>query len=381
MYPAFRLILCAAASAYTLREVICLKQRTAALSLTAALLCGMLLLTQTAVQTAAVLAERLAYCLQTLIPSLFGCTVLAELLQSTGCMQAEGGCLRQFAERCGLPPQILPVFLLSQIAGYPVGAGLLARETAAGTLRRESAVRLSYVCFGGGPAFLVGFAGARLFGCAAAGWVMLSAAVLSNLLLFLVMPIPPHHIVHSVQPVRLDAETVSGAVSRTVQSMTAICGTVLLFGMLLHIADTLHLFGILSRVLHLPVQTVSAVCSAAADITQLPGLFHIGLPFRVLLPLCAGMLSFGGCCAQMQACALGAAGLRFQRLAVMRIPAALMTALLTAAAAPLIPLPESLPVFAPQAAVSQSGSVLPGLMILFTGLLAAGTVSAREQPS
>ena len=335
----------------------------------AGLLAGTALLAQHAEKVAAVLAQRISYCLETLIPSIFGCMLLADLLCRSGCMTAGRG-LRRIAQRLHLPPTVCGVFAVSQIAGYPVGAALLAQEAERGQISHETARRYAAVCFGGGPAFLVGLAGAKLFGSAAAGWLLLAAAVCSNFLLLVILPKPQFTQpmpVHAPE-ITLNAAAVTQSVSRTLRSLAGISGTVMLFGILLSAMDFLHVFDFLSRILHIPAQTLRPILTSAADITQLAGIFRIGLPFRVLMPLAAGLLSFGGCCAQMQTCALGVSGLRMERLMAVRLCAALLTALLTALFAPLIPLPDAAAVFAPAAAVSRSGSVLPGLMILCTGL-------------
>ena len=338
----------------------------------AGLLAGMAILVQHAETVSAVLAQRIGCCLETLIPSLFGCMLLADLLCRCGCLTA-GRIMRRIAQRLHLPPPVCGIFTVSQIAGYPVGAVLLRQEAERGQISHETARRYAAVCFGGGPAFLVGLAGAKLFGSAAAGWLMLAAAVCSNFLMLVMLPKPPCTAQTPAHPPEtvLNAAVLTQSVSRTLRSLAGICGAVLLFGILLTAMDLLHVFDLLSRILHIPVQTLRPVLTAAADITQLAGIFRIGLPFRVLLPLAAGLLSFGGCCAQLQTCALGVSGLRMGRLMALRLCAAILTALLTALFAPLIPLPDAAAVFAPAAAVSRSGSVLPGLMILCTGLFTA----------
>ena len=340
--------------------------------ITAVLLAGMALTAQLSGTFSGMLRERLIYCMQTLIPSIFGCMLLADILCRSGCMNA-GRILRRIAQILHLPASVSGIFAVSQIAGYPVGAALLKQECERGSLSAESARRFTAVCFGGGPAFLVGLAGAQLFGSAAAGWMMLAAAVMSNFLLLVILPKPPVSVqcADRAQKISLNAGILTESVAHTVHALLNICGAVMLFGILLTAADVLHLFDLLSRMLHIPVQTLRPVLAAAADITQLPAVFRIGLPYRVLLPLCAGLLSFGGCCAQIQACALGVPGMQFARLTAVRLLAGLLTALLTALLVPLISLPETVPVFAPAFAVSKSGSLLPGVMILCTGLIAA----------
>ena len=89
------------------------------------------LLAAHAAETAAVTAERLRLCLETLIPSLFGCMAAANLLTDSGAAAWFGERMRFAARLLRLPPELLTVFFVSQIAGYPVGTLLLCRMTSA----------------------------------------------------------------------------------------------------------------------------------------------------------------------------------------------------------------------------------------------------------
>lgn len=51
------------------------------------------------------------------------------------------------------------VFLLSQFAGYPVGAGMLCTLVKQHCITKKDGEKLLCVCYGGGPAFFVGIVG------------------------------------------------------------------------------------------------------------------------------------------------------------------------------------------------------------------------------
>ncbi|MBR4201753.1 MAG: hypothetical protein IKQ91_10910 [Oscillospiraceae bacterium] len=342
-------------------------------ALTAALLC---LLAWLAGQSAAVtqmLQARTVLCLQTLIPSLFGCMALCDLLTASGAAAWLGTKLRHPAKLLRIPPEVLCIFLVSQIAGYPVGTVLLRRMTEQGRLSGAAAAKLSCVCFGGGPAFLVGLAGVQLFGSAAAGWLMLGACVLANCIL-LVLTCRSQDSVSNEESaaaaVRLNAECITSAVSRTMRSLAGICGMVLLFGILTLLCDFLGIIALSVRLggaAGISEQTVRAFFAAFMDVTALQGLFFCGLPFRPLLAISAGMLSFGGICVHWQCLALGSGTVSARRLLCIRLSAALLTALITYAAAGAITLPEAAEVFAHSTKLTENGSVLPALMIFLTG--------------
>lgn len=317
------------------------------------------------------LRDRIALCLQTLIPSLFGCMALTDLLTATGAAAWLGERLRHLARALRLSPELLTVFLVSQIAGYPVGTLLLRRMTDARRLSSEDATQLSCACFGGGPAFLVGLAGVQLFGSAAAGWLMLGACILANVCILMLvrpqaLPIARTH----PATVRLTADALTGAVSRTMRSLAGICGMVLLFGILMQLCELCGITALLVRMggaVGIPAQTVRAVLAAALDITQLHRLMMCGLPFRAVLAAAAALLSFGGICVQFQCIALGGGTVHGGRLLAMRLLAAVIAGAVTFLFAGRIPLPETAAVFATRTVISKSGSIVPALLIFCTG--------------
>ena len=323
---------------------------------------------------AAVLQNRITLCLHTLIPSLYGSMLTAALLRDSGAAARIGRRLRRIGLALGMPPPVFSIFLLSQAAGYPVGAVLLRDAADAHGISRADAARLSYFCCGAGPAFAVGMAGTQLLGSPAAGWCLLLACFLANLVpaaIFLRCIPCTAAADDPIAPVRLDARCITGAAAGTMRSLAAVCGMVLLFGVLSAMGALLHLPQLVSslcRMAHLPVQTVSAVIAAALDITQIHGIYTCGLHLHTLLPLAAALLSFGGICVHWQCLALGVQQMHPARMLGVRLGCALLAAGFMRMLLPLIPLPETAAVFAHRTALSQSGSILPGVLILLTGL-------------
>ena len=352
-----------------------LRRKPAVSACTALLLTGcMLLLSAHAEAVSAVLYGRVMLCLRTLVPSLYGCTMLGALLCMSGAAQALGHSLRFAADRLHLSHGAFGIFLVSQLAGYPVGSMLLRQASERGDLTEQDAARLSCVCFGGGPAFLIGLAGGQLLGSNACGLCIMLCGMCANLIMAAVMrPQREPARESGGSGCRLDAGMLTDAAAAAVRSMTMICAAVLLFGVIgctAELCGILRLLTALGGVCGIAPHTVRAAVSAFADVTQLADLAACGLPDPVLIPLTAGLLSFGGCCVLIQCRAVGVRSLRLRTLFLSRISAALLTAFLVRLCLPLLPL--SLPecaaeAFAHQTAVSESGSVLPALLIFLTG--------------
>lgn len=329
------------------------------------------LLAANADDAAAVTAERLRLCTDTLIPSLFGCMAAANLLIASGTAAWLGTRLRRIARLLRISPEVLTVFLVSQIAGYPVGTLLLCQMVKANRLSPDMANRYACICFGGGPAFLVGFAGCRLFGNRVIGWLMLCGCVLSNLILLLLLPNKEMTVLDEKPfAIRLTAHSLPDAVSGAMRSLTAICGMVMLFGLLTLLCEQIGLIAGLVRLgsnLGLSAQTVRAWTAALCDVTQLPMLFECGLSYRMLTALSAALLSFGGICVQLQCTALSGTQLRLRNLFLFRLVAGGLTFLIVFALSGMLGDSEAAQVFRHSATVSHTGSPLPAFLIFCTG--------------
>lgn len=340
--------------------------------MTAAIL--LILIALTAVNAAAVAAllwQRIRLCLETLIPSLFGCMVLANLLTAGGAAAWLGGRMRHFARLLRIPPEVLTIFVISQIAGYPVGTLLLRQCADRGRIPQDTAARMSYVCFGGGPAFLVGLAGAQMFGNAAAGWCMMAACIAANLILLVISGhgLPQTAALPPVT-VRSSPEMLTEAVRDAMRSLAAICGMVLLFGVMMQLCEVIGLTAGLCALagrLGIAPQTVRALFAAVSDVTQLPYLMHCGLSYRILFSLTGGLLSFGGICVHLQCEALGGGRVRMGKMLVIRLFAALLTAWMLYPLSGMLSLPEQAAAFAVRRAVPAIGSPFPALLIFCTG--------------
>jgi len=340
--------------------------------MTAAIL--LILIALTAVNAAAVaelLRQRIQLCLETLIPSLFGCMVLANLLTACGAAAWLGSRMRPLAQIMHIPPEVLTIFVISQIAGYPVGTLLLRQSADCGHIPQDIAARMSYVCFGGGPAFLVGLAGAQMLGNAAAGWCMMATCIAANLILLAIFGHGlPQTAEFSPATVRSSPEMLTEAVRDAMRSLAAICGTVLMFGVMMQLCEAIGLTAglcVLAGRFGIAPQTVRALLAAVSDVTQLPYLMHCGLSYRILFSLTGGLLSFGGICVHLQCTALGGGRVRMGKMLVIRLFAALLTAWMLYPLTGMFALPEQAAVFAVHRAVPAAGSPIPALLIFCTG--------------
>lgn len=320
----------------------------------------------------ALLAQRLQFCLEILIPSLYGSMALCNLLVLSGGVKILGRMFSVLGRLLHCPVSAVGVFVLSQIAGYPVGNLMLRHLTETGELTADEAKRFASLCFGGGPSFLVGFAGAQMLGSAAAGWLLFISCFLANLVAAILLR--PKQTIWDTEGEKASrihpAAMAVKAAEQSMQSLLRICAVVLLAGVIWFLLEQLGIIGVLSKIGYVfgltPAQS-QAILGAVADVTQLSAVCRSGLPFEILLPLMGALLSFGGVCVHMQCISLGVSGIHLTAMLRIRLLTALLAAGICMLLLPLFSFDRVIEVFAPICKVSASGSCLPALLILCTG--------------
>ncbi len=270
-------------------------------------------------------------CLEVIIPSLFAFTVLSVFLTKSGLYRVAlrpltfplSKLLRIDEELCGL-------FLLSNIGGYPVGASLISEMYGNGRISRDTAARLLCFCYGSGPSFIVGIAGLRVFGSAAAGLALYAACFLGSLVNALIVRAGGRL---DISPTKnkpaVTADCFIGSVISAARVMFTVCAMITAFSvvisMLGFIGADRAFAALLSR---LGAGELSeGVFPALLEISRLRDI----LPVNGAMPLCAGLLSFGGACVVLQVAAL-ARDIPLGKFLLFRVPAMMVSA---AAAVPL----------------------------------------------
>lgn len=174
------------------------------------LICAVCLLTNPKAANQGAL-KGILLCGKSAIPSLFPMTFLTVML----CRIAGGG--------------ILPVWLLSLISGYPVGARLIQNRLESGAINEKQAQRGMLFCVNAGPAFIVTAVGYAWLGNIRLGWLLLLAHLLGSLVVFLLCK---GHALEKT-PVSDNTEpfldTFTQSARESTNAMVQICGWIVLF--------------------------------------------------------------------------------------------------------------------------------------------------------
>ena len=245
-------------------------------------------------------------------PALFPFFFFTRILTSVGTAQILGDALKKpIAKLYNCPSVGGYVFFMSAISGYPVGSRLLSDLYAAGVIDRRQAKAVSAFTSTSGPLFVVGTVGTVMFGSASFGYLLLAVHFAGAVLNGFIYRIKKADAKEYAELLRTppDFDDLLGkSMTSALTSLFVVGGYIAIFSM---IADVLTDFGIVDA-LAAPLSSLYSAVGwdpAMAHGTVL-GLIEItrgcqslsqcGAQIKTVLPVAAGLLSFGGLSVSLQ---------------------------------------------------------------------------------
>ena len=245
-------------------------------------------------------------------PALFPFFFFTRILTSVGTAQILGDALKKpIAKLYNCPSVGGYVFFMSAISGYPVGSRLLSDMYAAGIIDRRQAKAVSAFTSTSGPLFVVGTVGTVMFGSASFGYLLLAVHFAGAVLNGFIYRIKKADAKEYAELLRTppDFDDLLGkSMTSALTSLFVVGGYIAIFSM---IADVLTDFGIVDA-LAAPLSSLYSAVGwdpAMAHGTVL-GLIEItrgcqslsqcGVQIKTVLPVAAGLLSFGGLSVSLQ---------------------------------------------------------------------------------
>lgn len=248
-------------------------------------------------------------CLTVIIPSLFALTVMSKLLISTDIYRLASAPLSPLSRYVfRIPPEWLAVLLISQIAGYPIGAALIGNMYSKGQISRSDGEYLLCFCIAPGPAFIYAVSSAVCPSCgevSRAVFISVSGVNILGAALFGLWRKIPESSSVKVSP-KLTAQTFISSVEEGSKAMIMICAVIVFAGAALGCMEKIGLFslieGLLSKAFPLEGTNLKPLVRAFFEISNLTAIKSSDS--LKLLPAAAMLLSFGGICVHMQISAL-----------------------------------------------------------------------------
>lgn len=320
-------------------------------------------------------------CLEVVIPALFAFTVLAIYLQRSGLYRTALRPLTfPLSKLLGIPEELCAVFILANIGGYPVGARLLSGLVRSGRLSRKDAGRMLCCCYGSGPSFVIGTAGAEVFGSAAAGGIIYGACFVSSVIIALAVCRTGERITLTggSEGCDLSAECFISSADSGARVMYTVCIMAAAFAAVTALLDIAGVTGLAAGLLHTAGLGGNAdrLFPALLEVTRVRDMLPDG---ALAAPLCAAVLSFGGVCVLMQVSAVSGGLVPVKPLVISRLPAALISAALAFPAGMIAePAAQAYSANAPQARLFSVNAGMSVCVMIMAGILIYSGEKARS---
>ncbi len=266
----------------------------------------------------AAVSQALSRCVNIIIPSLFIMMIISRILAD---LKVPGFMKRIFKPVgyiTGLNGQLLPVFLMSNIGGFPIGASMTAQLVKKGVISEKQAPVVASYCFSSGPAFLIGAVGLCAYGNKNIGSVMLISCVLANLAACTV-----YNKLFKIRIERysLDSEKSIGiaeAIADSGMALFKMCAVIVAFSAVGVICEKcVKLLGLSDK--------ISDILMSVTEITNIEKLGAYG---GSLISVSTAIVSFGGLCVWLQNAALVNKQFSVIKTLLLRIPIAALSGLL-----------------------------------------------------
>lgn len=232
-------------------------------------------------------ANGIFLCIRTVIPSLFPFFILSGILNSTIIGQVIP-LLRPLGKVCKIPSGAESLLLLGFLAGYPVGAQLVAQACRDGKISLSTAKRMVTFCNNAGPAFLFGMV-APMFSHSYIALVLWCSQILCSLLVGFILPS------EDLSPCSLNKGkgiSVSDAMNAAIKTTAAVCGWVIAFRIVLEFCVRWFLWRFPAEMQVL----ISGLLELSNGCVKLAEISNEGVRFLIASIL----LSCGGICVTMQ---------------------------------------------------------------------------------
>lgn len=202
-----------------------------------------------------------------------------------------------------ISPDFFPVFLISQAAGYPIGAALIDKMTEEKKISPDEASQMLCFCIAPGPAYIAAVARAAAPDtpgiCGSVFTAVMGANLLGLLLTSFKRKIPPPS--DEKAEITFSAKLFTDSVRSGAESMTSICSMIIFMAAVMGILGKAGVLKgislILSEPMNVPAPKIYPFIRSFLEISNLTVIFG---DYFLTIPAAAALLSFGGICVHLQ---------------------------------------------------------------------------------
>lgn len=233
-------------------------------------------------------------CLNIIIPSLFAFTAVSMMIVKSNAIRYISLPLHPLSKYLfHMPDELFSVFIISCIAGYPVGIKLLSEILDNGRIDKRTAENMSVVCFCGGPAFYSGSIGLAVFGSTKTGMLIFASVAGANLISAIIIGHLTKPEIHSSKGAdSFDTADLCSCITLAGRTMISICTMIVFFSSLIAILEECGIICSISELFGLTLNGSTAI-KGLLEISCITKLRDH--PYELLPEICA-ICSFGGLC-------------------------------------------------------------------------------------
>lgn len=229
-------------------------------------------------------------CIYIIVPSLFAIMTFSGILIKSGIM-GQGNVIR--------------IFALSMLAGYPIGAGMISEEFERNNITKKQAELYISVCFGAGSSFIFGCVSDILFSGSSAGIIILVSTISVNFSALLLIMFTERKNRKKKQKcsnnIKFNSEMLVNSVTSGGKNIFKVCVMIMFFSVFSCILKgsgiSTFISEIFSKIFRIDSVTASAMTESILEVTNLGTLERNNY---TLLPFVCSAVSFGGICVMLQ---------------------------------------------------------------------------------
>lgn len=245
----------------------------------------------------------------TVLPALFPFFFFSRILTSLDVASSmEKFLAKPFKFMFNSPPVSGYIFIIALLSGYPIGAKLIADCYSMGLIDEDEAKNISLFTSTSGPLFIVGSVGINMMNNKTAGFIMLISHYIGAILNGLILVNRRKKSQNIKEMVKTNITTydnmLSDSITSSILSVAIVGGYIAIFCMLVDVLNDFKIVPLFEAIFNfckIPPKLSNGIVVSFVEITRgCKSLSDSGFPLAATVPICAGIISFGGLSVTLQ---------------------------------------------------------------------------------
>ncbi|MBR1384794.1 MAG: hypothetical protein IJ555_13455 [Ruminococcus sp.] len=235
-------------------------------------------------------------CVYIIVPSLFSFMAVSKLLIKTDTLKILFKPLDFLLYKLfEIPKGFIGLFVLSNIAGYPIGASIINEMLKTGKTDKASAQSLFICCYAAGPAYIINAVGLGIYNSMRVGLVLLLSVITTNFLLaIIVIRVFKPNIIDTTSTSTDFGNALTASVTEAGEALFGMCAVIIFFSSVIAVLERIGIFEIFGNTIS---NNTKIFLRSLLEVTSLSDLSPNSLGY---LPYVSAAIGFGGICVLLQ---------------------------------------------------------------------------------